>query len=98
MKYKEFTNNSYGLEAKEVPPKPKTYSDVKEDIKIKDPTGKKHYEAKRYIDTYKGSHRPVPKIINKKPMAGEFTLSGPDEKFVADMINKRGRFKEGNNE
>ena len=35
MKYKEFTNNSYGLEAKEVP-KPRTYSDVKEDIKIKD--------------------------------------------------------------
>jgi len=98
MKYKEFTNKSYGLEAKEIPPKPRTYSDVKEDIKIKDPTGKKHYEAKRYIDTYKGSHRPVPKIINKKPMTGEFTLSGPDEKFVADMINKRGRFKEGNNE
>ena len=98
MKFKEFTNNSYGLEAKKVPPKPKTYSDIKEDIKIYDPTGKKHYEAKRYIDTYKGSFRPVPKIINKKPMTGEFTLSGPDEKFVADMINKRGRFKEGNNE
>ena len=57
MKYKEFTNNSYGLEAKEVPPKPKTYSDIKEDIKIYDPTGKKHY-VKRYIDTYKDSFRP----------------------------------------
>ena len=34
MKYKEFTNNSYGLEAKEVPPKPRTYADVKEDIRI----------------------------------------------------------------
>ena len=45
MKFKEFTNNSYGLEAKEVPPKPMTYADVKEDIKIKDPTGRKHDEA-----------------------------------------------------
>ena len=44
MKYKEFTNNSYGLEAKEVPPKPKTYSDVKEDMRedyeVTDKTGK----------------------------------------------------------
>ena len=98
MKYKEFTNNSYGLEAKEVPPKPKTYSDIKEDVKIYDPTGKKHSEAKRYIDTYKGSFRPVPKIVDNKPMSPYFTLRGPDEQFVADMINKRGRFKEGNNE
>lgn len=98
MKYKEFTNNSYGLEAKEVPPKPKTYSDIKEDVKIYDPTGKKHSEAKRYIDTYKGSFRPVPKIVDNKPLSPYFTLRGPDEQFVADMINKRGRFKEGNNE
>ena len=98
MKYKEFTNNSYGLEAKEVPPKPKTYSDIKEDVKIYDPTGKKHSEAKQYIDTYKDSFRPVPKIVDKKPMSDYFTLRGPDEQFVADMINKRGRFKEGNNE
>ena len=98
MKYKEFTNNSYGLEAKEVPPKPRTYSDIKEDVKIYDPTGKKHSEAKRYIDTYKGSFRPVPKIVDNKPMSPYFTLRGPDEQFVADMINKRGRFKEGNNE
>ena len=96
MKYKEFTKKSYGLEAKEVPPKPKTYSDIKEDVKIYDPTGKKHDEAKRYIDTYKDSFRPTPRIINKK--FREFTLSGPDEKFVADMVNKQGRFKEGNNE
>ena len=47
MNYKEFTKKSYGLEAKEVPPKPMTYSDVKEDIKIKDPTGRKHDEAKK---------------------------------------------------
>ena len=45
MKYKEFTNNSYGLEAKEVPPKLKTYSDVKEDIRIYDDTGKKKKEG-----------------------------------------------------
>ena len=96
MKYKEFTKKSYGLEAKEVPPKPKTYSDIKEDVKIYDPTGRKHDEAKQYIDTYKGSFRPTPRIKNKK--FGEFTLSGPDEKFVADMVNKKGRFKEGNNE
>ena len=98
MKFKEFTNNSYGLEAKEVPPKPKTYSDIKEDIKIYDPTGRKHSEAKQYIDTYKGSFRPVPKIVDNKPLSPYFTLRGPDEQFVADMINKRGRFKEGNNE
>ena len=42
MNYKEFTKKSYGLEAKEVPPKPKTYSDIKEDVKIYDPTGRKH--------------------------------------------------------
>ena len=98
MKFKDFTNNSYGLEAKEVPPKPKTYSDIKEDVKIYDPTGRKHDEAKQYIDTYKGSFRPVPKIVDNKPLSPYFTLRGPDEQFVADMINKRGRFKEGNNE
>ena len=64
--------------------------------KIKDPTGEKHDEAKKYIDVYKNSFRPTPRIKNKK--FGEFTLSGPDEKFVADMVNKKGRFKEGNNE
>ena len=47
MKYKEFTNNSYGLEAKEIPSKPRTYSDVKEDIKIKDTTGEKQDEEKK---------------------------------------------------
>ena len=36
MKFKDFKNNSYGLEAKEIPPRPKTFEDVKEDIKIKD--------------------------------------------------------------
>ena len=41
MNYKEFTKKSYGLEAKEVPPKPRTYADVKEDIRVSDPTGRK---------------------------------------------------------
>ena len=89
MKFKDFTNNSYGLEAKEVPPKPMTYADVKEDKKIKDPKDRKK-------DVYKDSFRPTPRIKNKK--FGEFTLSGPDEKFVADMVNKQGRFKEDKNE
>ena len=86
MKYKEFTNNSYGLEAKEVPPKPMTYSDVKEDIRVSDPTGKKKDYAKRYIDVYKNTHRGAPKIVNDK--MGEFTLKGKDEKLVADLANE----------
>ena len=86
MKYKEFTNNSYGLEAKEVPPKPMTYTDVKEDIRVSDPTGKKKDYAKRYIDVYKNTHRGAPKIVNDK--MGEFTLKGKDEKLVADLANE----------
>ena len=86
MKYKEFTNNSYGLEAKEVPPKPRTYADVKEDIWISDTTGKKKDYAKRYIDVYKNTHRGAPKIVNDK--MGEFTLKGKDEKLVADLANE----------
>lgn len=92
MKFKEFKNNSYGLEAKEVPPKPMTYSEVKEDIRISDPTGKKKDEAKSYIDVYKDTHRGAPDIKGEK--RGEFTLSGKDEKLVADMVNKQGRFQE----
>ncbi|MAG48427.1 hypothetical protein CMO86_01730 [Candidatus Woesearchaeota archaeon] len=87
MKYKEFTNNSYGLEAKEVPPKPRTYSDVKEDIKIKDPKGTKKDYVKRYRDVYKNTHRGAPDIKNEKP--GEFTLSGKDEKLVADLVRDK---------
>ena len=79
MKFKDFTNNSYGLEAKEVPPKPMTYADVKEDIKIKDPTGRKKDYVKSYIDVYKDTHRGAPKIVNDK--MGEFTLRGKDEKI-----------------
>ena len=86
MKFKDFTNNSYGLEAKEVPPKPMTYSDVKEDIKIKDPTGRKKDYVKSYIDVYKDTHRGAPKIVNDK--MGEFTLRGKDEKLVADLANE----------
>ena len=86
MKYKEFTKKSYGLEAKEVPPKPMTYTDVKEDIRVSDPTGKKKDYAKRYIDVYKNTHRGAPKIVNDK--MGEFTLKGKDEKLVADLANE----------
>ena len=96
MNYKEFTKKSYGLEAKEVPPKPRTYSDVKEDIRIYDETGNKKAEAKAYIDVYKDTHRGGPKIKDERGKF--FTLSGKDERLVADMVQKKGRFKEGNNE
>ena len=86
MNYKEFTKKSYGLEAKEVPPKPMTYTDVKEDIRVSDPTGRKKDYAKRYIDVYKNTHRGAPKIVNDK--MGEFTLKGKDEKLVADLANE----------
>ena len=86
MNYKEFTKKSYGLEAKEVPPKPMTYADVKEDIRVSDPTGKKKSYAKSYIDVYKDTHRGAPKIVNDK--MGEFTLRGKDEKLVADLANE----------
>tara|TARA_B100000287_G_scaffold147120_1_gene138850 strand:+ start:539 stop:742 length:204 start_codon:yes stop_codon:yes gene_type:complete len=58
-----------------------------EDIKIKDPTGKRKGYAKRYIDVYKDTHRGAPKIKNEKP--GEFTLSGKDEKLVADLVKEK---------
>ena len=87
MKYKEFTKKSYGLEAKEVPPKPRTYSDVKEDIRVSDPTGKKKHYAKEYIKTYKDTHRGAPDIVNDK--VGEFTLKGKDEKLVADLVRDK---------
>jgi len=87
MNYKEFTKKSYGLEAKEVPPKPMTYSDVKEDIRVSDPTGSKKAYAKSYADVYKDTHRGAPDIKNEKP--GEFTLSGKDEKLVADLVRDK---------
>ena len=34
-KLKDFKKESYGLEAKEIPPKPKTYHDYKPDFKTK---------------------------------------------------------------
>ena len=86
MNYKEFTKKSYGLEAKEVPPKPRTYADVKEDIRVSDPTGRKKDYVKSYIDVYKDTHRVAPKIVNDK--MGEFTLRGKDEKLVADLANE----------
>jgi len=87
MNYKEFTKKSYGLEAKEVPPKPMTYLDVKEDIRVSDPTGSKKAYAKSYADVYKDTHRGAPDIKNEKP--GEFTLSGKDEKLVADLVRDK---------
>ena len=97
MKYKEFTNNSYGLEAKEVPPKPKTYSDVKEDMRedyeVTDKTGKAYDWAKEYIDQYSTTYRPVPKIIKKGPTVNakitSFVLRGPDEKHLAVMLSDK---------
>ena len=86
MNYKEFTKKSYGLEAKEVPPKPRTYADVKEDIRVSDPTGRKKDYAKSYIDVYNNTYRGAPKIVNDK--MGEFTLRGKDEKLVADLANE----------
>jgi|TARA_B100001769_G_C21669454_1_gene371447 hypothetical protein len=87
MNYKEFTKKSYGLEAKEVPPKPMTYADVKEDIRISDTTGKKKAYAKSYIDVYKDTKRGAPKIKDER--GNFFTLSGKDEKLVADLVRDK---------
>ena len=76
----------------------KTFKQLLEDIEITDNTGKAYSFAKEYIDTYKDSFRPVPDIITKGGNTRKFILKGPDEKFVADMINgpikrtKRSRF------
>ena len=69
-----------------MPPKPRTYADVKEDIRVSDPTGRKKDYVKSYIDVYKGTYRGAPKIVNDK--MGEFTLRGKDEKLVADLANE----------
>ena len=87
MNYKEFTKKSYGLEAKEVPPKPMTYADVKEDIRISDTTGKKKAYAKSYIDVYKDTKRGAPKIKDER--GNFFTLSAKDEKLVADLVRDK---------
>ena len=74
----------------------KTFKQLLEDIEVTDSTGKAYDFAKQYIDTYKGSYRPVPKIITKGGNTRKFILKGPDEKFVADMLTgpqgKRSRF------
>ena len=64
----------------------KTFKQLLEDIEITDKTGKAYGFAKQYIDTYKDSYRPVPKIITKGGNIRKFILKGPDEKFVADML------------
>ena len=70
--------------------------ELEEDIRIYDETGNKKAEAKAYIDVYKDTHRGAPKIKDERGKF--FTLSGKDERLVADMVQKKGRFKEGNNE
>ena len=76
--------------------KPFDVKSLVEDIEITDNTGKAYSFAKEYIDTYKDSFRPVPKIITKGGNIRKFILKGPDEKFVADMLTgpqgKRSRF------
>ena len=71
MKYKEFTNKSYGLEAKEIPPKPRTYSDVKEDI-----TG-----SAEILEIFKVSS--VGKVAGSKVVDGEIT-SGSSARVIRD--------------
>ena len=76
--------------------KPFDVKSLVEDIEVTDNTGKAYSFAKEYIDTYKDSFRPVPKIITKGGNIRKFILKGPDEKFVADMLTgpqgKRSRF------
>ena len=67
----------------------KTFKQLLEDIEVTDSTGKAYNFAKQYIDTYKGSYRPVPKIITKGGNIRKFILKGPDEKFVADMLSDK---------
>ena len=69
----------------------KTFKELYEDIEITDRTGKAYNFAKQYIDTYKDSYRPVPKIITKGGNIRKFILKGPDEKFVADMLSDKKR-------
>jgi len=65
----------------------KTFKKLKEDIEVTDKTGKALNFAQQYIKTYKNTRRPTPEII-KKGM-GKFTLKGPDEKLVADMLSDK---------
>lgn len=72
----------------------KTFKQLLEDIEVTDRTGKAYDVAHNYIKTYKGTYRPLPKLIKKG--RDKFILKGPDEKFVADMLTgpqgKRSRF------
>ena len=67
----------------------KTFKQLLEDIEITDKTGKAYSFANEYINTYKDSYRPVPKIITKGGNIRKFILKGPDEKFVADMLSDK---------
>jgi hypothetical protein len=67
----------------------KTFKQLLEDIEVTDRTGKAYNFANEYINTYKDSYRPVPKIITKGGNIRKFILKGPDEKFVADMLSDK---------
>ena len=65
----------------------KTFKQLLEDIEVTDKTGKAYDVAHNYIKTYKGTYRPLPKLIKKG--RDKFILKGPDEKLVADMLSDK---------
>ena len=67
--------------------KPFDVKSLVEDIEVTDSTGKAYDVAHNYIKTYKGTYRPLPKLIKKG--RDKFILKGPDEKLVADMLSDK---------
>ena len=67
--------------------KPFDVKNLVEDIEVTDRTGKAYDVAHNYIKTYKGTYRPLPKLIKKG--RDKFILNGPDEKLVADMLSDK---------
>ena len=67
--------------------KPFDVKNLVEDIEVTDRTGKAYDVAHNYIKTYKGTYRPLPKLIKKG--RDKFILKGPDEKLVADMLSDK---------
>ena len=65
----------------------KTFKELYEDIEVTDRTGKALVFAQQYVNAYKTTRRPVPKIIEKG--RDKFILKGPDEKLVADMLSDK---------
>ena len=68
--------------------KPFDVKSLVEDIEVTVKTGKAYDVAHNYIKTYKGTYRPLPKLI-KKGSTRKFILKGPDEKLVADMLSDK---------